>query len=574
MGKSRRDFLKMGAGFFAFNPIDFLAENLCSLGLGTCPSQNSGLENYLLFHLAGAPPRWLFDSPLKPFSDSKFVSNPMIVTSFADKNFSSSEDIEFIYQLTQVGDYQMPHLWSLPVAEKLGKDRKLSELLQNALIIRGCRMGVDGHSINARRIAAPNPNGPSIAGLLSDRSSKELSAIGMSGSHYPEHVTPLGAYRSQNSNSLILISKRSTNYFNDLFQNFLGSENNSTAEDEVIESILSKKNILRPEAKRSRDQVRRLLKRDLNVLKEQYGETLNKYQTIISEAQKRRDLKGLTDRPLPGLELERIQKNKFDNASFFLMDDYFLSDKDLRDSLLTIELKGLAQQMALTEILLVNGLSQTISIDFASPTRLDLKKGIPVDFYDEKKKTFSLKTRLEDIKEGKPKSYTFDSHNSGLIPHHLFTGIFYYVFTNCLIEFTDALKRKKLGDGKSLYQKTLIHLSSEFGREPRPDMMGSEHGFNGQLNTFLSGSIPKLKVIGNIRDNNKGTPATYRNIGTWGEGAPLKFLNGRDVVYGNIASSISALMGIPSPTPKDGPLLKLENGQVKTLLDECENVLS
>ncbi|MCR9205370.1 MAG: hypothetical protein NXH75_12380, partial [Halobacteriovoraceae bacterium] len=125
------------------------------------------------------------------------------------------------------------------------------------------------------------------------------------------------------------------------------------------------------------------------------------------------------------------------------------------------------------------------------------------------------------------------------------------------------------------YSETLSHIASEFEREPRPDQLGSEHGFNGQVNTFLSGSIEDFKIIGNIFDTNRGeTEATFRNIGTWGEGAPLRHLNGRPLVYGNIASSICQVMGVESPTPKDHSLLKVWNGKIRTHTDELENIIS
>ncbi len=572
MKKDRRDFLHMGAGFFAFNPVDFLARNLCSLSESFC-DESEGVENYLLFHLAGAPPRWLFDSPLQPRKSDKRVANPMIVTTFSEKEFNSSRDVEFEYRSTQVGKYLMPHLWSLPTSSSVTYQGQLSKLLDHALIIRGTRMGVDGHSINGRRLVAPNPNGPSITGLLADRSKKDLPAVGMTGSQYPVHVTSLGAFRSQKANSLILISKKSPDYFQELFHSFLEGAKGSQAEEELVEAILSRRDILRPQTVKARSQVKGLLKKDLEKLKAQYKKRFAKYEKIILESKLRRDLKGLTDKAIPGFEKERLTHSDQDNASFFLLDDYFLGDRDLRDALLSMELQGLAQQMALTEFLVVNGLSQTITIDLANPTKLNLDSGYHLDDFDIKKKSFHHKTRQVKIKEGKPKTFTFDSHGSGLIAHHLFSGIFYYTFANCLIEMTETFKEAKDKGGKNLYQKTLIHLASEFGREPRPDLMGSEHGFNGQLNTFLSGAIRDFKIIGNIFDTNKGTPATYYDIGTWGEGAPLDFFK-RPLVYGNIASSICAMLGIPSPTPKDPPLVKVAQGQIETLTEECENVIA
>lgn len=574
MDQGRRNFLKLHAGFFLFSPLQFLSDSLCSISSRFCSNQSNHLDNYVLLHLAGAPARWFFDSPIQPTKEHKRVANNMIVNSFSDSSFASSKDISFSYQTTNAFGYEMPLMWEYPIDSSIGKNGELKQLLKNAHIVRGCRMGVDGHSINARKIVAPNPNLPSITGLISDRSEKAIAAIGMSGSHYPAHVTPLGGYRSEKTNSIFLIDKYSYSYFDDLFHSFLNAANSSKSNDEMIDLLLSQNSTLRESTHKKRNQARDLLKKNLNLLKEQYTERLNKYKIIIKNSSSRRDLKGLTDKRIPGFERERLNENdNQDNLNLFVLDDFFMGDSDLRDSLKSVDFLGLAQQFALTEFLLVNNLSSTICVDVPSPTNLNLINGYSIDHYDDKTNKLSTKTPLAKFHDAKAKSFTFDSHSSGLIAHHLFGTTFYYVFANCLTELTESLKASKI-ENQSVFDKTLIHISSEFDREPRPDMMGSEHGYNGQLNTFLSGAIKEFKIVGNIYDTNKGTPATYYDIGTWGEGAPMKFISDRPIVYGNIASSIASIMGVPTPTPNDRPLMNLKGGEIKFLTDELKNVIA
>lgn len=564
MKRNRRDFLKLNAAFFAFNPVSFLSKHLCDFSSMFCP--HDGLSHYVLFNLAGAPQRWSYDLSLQPLAEMPYSPNEMLVTSFADKTFQSSKEISFENKKVKVDKYLMPHLWSLPINENVLPEGKLSSLLDNAIIIRGCRRGIDGHAINNRRIVAPDPTKPSLTGLIADKSDSNLM-VGMTGSEYSPTTTQLGAYRSQRGNPISIINKHAYNYFHELFDNFINEGSSAQAQDEITEAILKKQELMNPSALKNRTKAKKIIALNLNKLKGEYFQRLEKYQKIIKSCQMDRTLEGLTNQRIPGLERERLKKGSGqENFSYFFMKYFFIAEPDIRDTLENMQLLGLAQQFALTEFLLIQNLSNCISIDLPQPENLGFTEGYRLSHFNTKKNNFNKQAKLEPIHYWHEKKFRFDSHNHGLIPHHLYTNIFYYVFTNCLIELRKTLE----SESPDLFKRSLFHITSEFDREPRYDLMGSEHGYNGQTNTFISGSIKKLNIIGNIYVKSKSS--FFPNSGTWGEGAPIKELNGRSLVYGNIATSVSEVMGVPSPTPKDPSLLKLKDGELVTKITELKNI--
>ncbi|MCR9203617.1 MAG: hypothetical protein NXH75_03505 [Halobacteriovoraceae bacterium] len=564
MKSSRRDFLKLNAAFFAFDPVNFLSKHLCDFSSMFC--SNDGLSHYVLFNLAGAPQRWSYDLPLRPKKEMPYSANEMLVTSFVDKAFQTSKDIEFEYKTDDVNGFQMPHLWSLPINKTVELEGQLSKLLDNTIIIRGCRRGIDGHAINNRRLVAPDPTKPSLTGLIADKSESNLM-VGMTGSEYGPNSTQLGAYRSQRGNPISIINKFSYNYFHELFDTFINEKSSGKVKDEIVESILKKQELMNPIAIKNRAKAKRIISLNLNKLKGEYSQRFEKYKNIILSCQMDRTLQGLTNQKIPGLEAERLQsKSDQENFSYFFMKYFFMAEPDIRNTLNDMELLGLAQQFALTEFLLIHSLSNCISIDLPQPENLGFTEGYRLNHFSPKENKFKRGVTAEAIQYWHERKFRFDSHNHGLIAHHLFTNIFYYVFSNCLLELRKNLKN----ENSELFRKSLFHITSEFDREPRYDLMGSEHGYNGQTNTFISGSIKKLDVVGNIFVKSK--KSFFPNSGTWGEGAPIKELNGRSIVYGNIATSVCEVMGVNSPTPKDHSLLTVKDGKLIPRITELRNI--
>ena len=116
-----------------------------------------------------------------------------------------------------------------------------------------------------------------------------------------------------------------------------------------------------------------------------------------------------------------------------------------------------------------------------------------------------------------------------------------------------------------MFNTSVLNFASEFNRSARPNGNGSDHGWRGSNATLFSGMIKAPIVIGNIQEEKDS-----RN--GWGIAAPLDELGGREMVIGNVASSISNILGCESPTPNDQSLVKIENHQVKSLTGRSKNV--
>src|SRR5690606_29840045 len=108
----------------------------------------------------------------------------------------------------------------------------------------------------------------------------------------------------------------------------------------------------------------------------------------------------------------------------------------------------------------------------------------------------------------------FDSHGTGsMAQNHIFSSM-YRGLSAGLLELIQVLK------SNGLFEDSLIQIVGDFGRSPRADGSGSDHGFNGMVSSLYSGAFSGgAKIIGNIRKDVSSlhVPTTYP--GTWGERA-------------------------------------------------------
>ncbi|MBT5095434.1 MAG: DUF1501 domain-containing protein, partial [Halobacteriovoraceae bacterium] len=132
----------------------------------------------------------------------------------------------------------------------------------------------------------------------------------------------------------------------------------------------------------------------------------------------------------------------------------------------------------------------------------------------------------------------------------------------------DQLKKAKIFDD------TLIHVTTEFEREPAETDSGTHHGVTGHSSTLICGKIEGPQVIGNIYDISHDPNDVTPSCGTWGKGAPVAELDHNEIVYGNIASSICKILGISSPTPASKSLVRIDpnSKKITPLISKAKNV--
>jgi hypothetical protein len=145
-----------------------------------------------------------------------------------------------------------------------------------------------------------------------------------------------------------------------------------------------------------------------------------------------------------------------------------------------------------------------------------------------------------------------DQHFIGSATSIITTTLFYRAFLLSLTSLVDELKARQLFD------KTILHISSEFNRSPRVDGSGSDHAPQGSNTTLISGMIKGANVLGNILVNSPST--SYP--GTWGTAAPWKLdSESRAIRVNDVARTITAMTGAKDIVSNGYSLFRPENGQ-------------
>jgi hypothetical protein len=161
-----------------------------------------------------------------------------------------------------------------------------------------------------------------------------------------------------------------------------------------------------------------------------------------------------------------------------------------------------------------------------------------------------LASILDPTGSGNHRWLGLDFHTFGAIPQMAMTVKIIRAFYACLYELTKSLKRVNVAGGTNLFDQTLIQITSDFNRSPLVDQKGSDHGYNGSNISWVSGMISKCDLVGNIKAD---TEANY--LGSWGKAAGVSGITGNQTLrMGNLASTVAAALGVPSPTPNDDPV--------------------
>ena len=123
-----------------------------------------------------------------------------------------------------------------------------------------------------------------------------------------------------------------------------------------------------------------------------------------------------------------------------------------------------------------------------------------------------------------------------------------------------------------LFDSTLVHVASEFDREPNNLCDGSDHGVDGNTSSFFSGKIKGPFIIGDILKSSVNTDSSQKSYGTWGHGALMPEISQGFLTYENISSSVALCLGLPSLTPNKASVLKFENNLIVPAISKGKNV--
>lgn len=519
-------------------------------------------KNYILFSLYESPPRWLFDLLLAPQSTDEVISNPMIGTQFIKKG----QDFEIVNKLIDWKNWRVPSLWDELIPTSQGHEVKLGSIFDQSLIIRGCDMNQDGHDVNSMKLEAPALGKISLGGVLADLSNSFFPAIGMAGKEAEKQKSVVSAFRSPNGLRAFAINESLSDveYIEQLLNPFLDKEDQFKAASSTEKEFFNLLNhyVLKTsnDRKHYKSEIDRLKSLPLSDIIKYFKSSKQKYEKLVSKARTDKSISGVFDHEIRGVKLPITLKlkegDKYPRVENYLgiyrNDDLIVGDQDLREIFNEATIESIGAQMAMAETVLKYDLSKVILINIDPLVNLKFKSSYHLEDIEHQLDgdmvTFKVKSGVSKNKINEQFALNTDAHNVGSIISLLGFSLYFKIFATCVREFINVLNSEFDEQGKSLFQKSVLHLASEFERIPKKNLCGSDHGWNGHTSTIISGLFNELHVIGNIYVNNIKNEKEGKNdmAGTWGEGAPLPGVD-RIMRYNDVVSTIAGFLDIPSP---------------------------
>lgn len=558
-GFSRRSFLEAGlfssAGVLNMSPLKIAAVTMLQNLLNPAIAQESGVSrNYILLMIDQGILKSLFDLPLRPNGDDAYIHNPINMTKVANladpNNFGT-------YEHVKIGDYYLPYLWSSTVPRASGGQRAIAELAQNAMMIRGIHTSTASHVASKQIQNRPNQGRGSLTGLNADNSTKPIPAI----SNGPDWN-----YLSEKG-----IASVGGGNLNNILSPFTGLSNglsfgtNQDFKDMADTMITAIRDMKRNQSLKSRayfddsQNAKKLFQTTFGNLSEIYNQLHDKYENLI--------LRSLREHMLAGFDKDPLISR---DAGYFYLDngEKVMHDTDVRDSFVfggtslgsegvtginsaDTNLGGLAAGFAIAEFMLVNKLTSTMTIN-GSSNITGFYRRITSDSGGRRTNPASL--------------HGLDAHFNGAVPTMFIHGKYQKAVAACMLEFFDQLK------AAGIYDNTLFNLCTDFHRCGVKGGIGSDHGHEGSCLSLFGGLINGLQVGGNILVNATSGGGGRQYPGTWGQGAGVDLVGGRQLNVGNAASTVATILGVRTPKINDQSVVKMENGKAQLLLGKPKNV--
>jgi hypothetical protein len=562
----RRLFLKAVAGLWAAKVFDnFLVPHWI---LNQAQAQSDWLNTYVQFNLFGAPSRWQFDLPLKPHTGDRCNRDPYIGTEIVN----GESGPELIYKTMDHEGIQVSSFWNNSYINTVGQRAPFAELLSSMLTVRGVDMKVNGHFINNKRLIAPIGGGESITARIASRLKAPLPSLGYRSYLGGVEAAP-DAFHSDQGLVGINIPYGTPDPLNFLFGESVANPGEET--DLIVEEMLNHLSAKIKDQNGSahkifseRKQAQKLKGNTIDLLRQQFPPSFKKYLKLFN-TNFAIPLRGNDDKPIACNKSHPLY-----GMAALKLERHLLTGPDLRAYSQQVDHTELATQFAFLEVMISNRLCTNFIFCLNGFSKIEFK-GTTFN------KTqlanggwnFSRQSSLADAEmHVRPAVLTFDTHDYGTLPNHYFGIKFYQIFAAGLLELKSKLKTIKIDKQRSLFDTTLFHIASEFDREPNLDGSGSEHGFNGSTQSFVSGSIPRYQLIGNILSSSAKTQSIKKSASTWGHGARVNELGDRELSYGNISSSLAGIFGFANLTPNNPAVFGLVNGQIRGFNGRAKNI--
>lgn len=542
------------------------------------PNESKDVLKYVLITMYESPPRWLMDSLLKPFDDNNLTTNPKIGTRFFDLSNPFEPKLE--YKTVKISGINFPMIWDEPIPSTNGKNVKLSKLANNLINIRGCNMNRDGHDANNIALETPNVGQETFCGKIADAKDSLFPAISLCGAEVDKDKSVSTSFYSRKGLKPIGTENDDPNYFEQIFNIF--TKKNISGLTSLDDQIKVKK-IFNDESDFSQiESVQKKLKKiesiNFNQMYQDYLASHKKYEKLVKKSIQRQKINGVTDIAVKGLVLPQEFKvindeiNPDDYLGAYKVDDIYIGNENIEDAFHTANMPTLANQFAILELSIKYNLSNAHMVMIDPMSGLTFKNSYEVNKVkwrrNSDKVTFYYDDTLYNSVKGKLEYLNTDAHNVGTYIGLIGWSKFYMAVMSCVTEFVTF--SESFDPKRNHFNDLLIHLTSEFEREPKHNHSGSEHGWTGHTSVLLSGKIHGTHVLGNIYSNSNQDTDMFENSGTWGKGALVKEI-GRTIRYVDILQSMANLIGVESPI-KGFELFKVVNGKVQLNIERAKNV--
>ena len=528
-GPSRRSFLKLlgvNTGLALYqSPVQLLIESIVMGAQRTAWAASTGVSARRYLHIIqeGAPPRWTFDLALTPYSSSGFVASAGLGTAY---NFSSS-GASLNYATIPKFGVNVPAAWGYTVASAAGGMRSLDPLLSSMLQIRGIYTGNPDHIASQALQFDSAGTYQSLTALSADASDNPIPAINVGASSF--------RFFSSKGKSAIIIPNNG-NLLSSLLSPFTSTSSGTFVTNRnkiggALDAAISALNTASEANHTGADQMSKASSSAKDLLSTGFGNLTTTWNTLLAKYTSLISRTVDPTRSLAGINDSAIVP---DGTTKFQTNSTLPTITDIRSMITSsVSVVNLANHFAMAEYVLVNNLSSSVSI---APERV-----VNLAF------------------NGGTTNVTADEHFVGGSVSTIVNTYLNLSYAACLLELIDQLK------AKNIWSETVISIAGEFGRTPRKDGSGSDHGYTGSSGAIYSGAITSPLVLGNILNNAGG-------YGTWGDAAPVTQL-GRTLNLNDWVSTIAYLLRTASPsTAATSLVVSNPNGGYDPIIEKARQI--
>lgn len=539
-----RSFIKSGLAAQFMGAFDVIASEVVRGGAST-GSRNGSIENYIQFNFFGAPTRWLYDNPLSPYGE-EYIRNPFVGTNFRHQDKFREDFLE--YSQVKMNGVQLPYMWSQsPLNDSSQKD--FSELSKNFASIKGVWVGIDGHIPASGKILRDNDDGvfPDIFkkrdGFIDGVITGGLPTVDYDPLHKDFELFFLND------------AKDFEGSFFDILNNGKKLKEKKHLEEIVAKNLKALGGESLYTAKRidAVKEVASLRERFLIEYPKVYLKYLRIFEKSKTLLKKGRFLGGIFDWKLTGIPIFPVWGGKIQNR-FNTRFHIFTKYSDIVSGFDTVSMNLWIHQFAIAEFLMINKITSSVVLGpkdvgnlFENYSYENVLSKINIEKAAQSSngnQLFFKKDNLESFKG----PLRMDAHNTGGVLNMMSKSYFFYVFHSCLNELVATLKADKIFD------KTLIHVTSEFDRLPKTNENGSIHNGRGQNHSFYSGAIKGPFFIGDVERGKREGP----NYGTCNTGVKHRELK-RFITYRDVHATIRHMMTGQNKGLKDISLFQKTN---------------